>query len=329
MNFLELLDNSKINNSLIIQFGEWRAYLKDIKGFSLNTCESYSYDLTDFLLFLNHYEASLISNQNIIKLDLKTLRAWLADLTGVRAYKNVYKKPLSARSRRRAISSVKNFLKFMKRQNKNFDQPLNQMLLLNNPKISRSLPKAISENQIELLLNELKTISRKEWIAIRNKTIFYLLYGCGLRINEALSLSIKDTEDLSYLTIMGKGGKERVIPVLEIVQLSIKEYLKVIPHQIKKNQSIFLGDRGLPLKASAFQRDFKNARINLGLPSTSTPHALRHSFATHLLKNGGDLRIIQELLGHSSLSTTQIYTEVDDLDLEKTFRKKNPALSKD
>ena len=115
------------------------------------------------------------------------------------------------------------------------------------------------------------------------------------------------------------------MPVLDIVAISLENYLKEIPYDLPSDVSIFVGDRGNPLNASAFQRDLKNARVNLGLPKTATPHSLRHSFATHILKNGGDLRIIQELLGHSSLSTTQIYTEVDDISLEKTYKEKNPS----
>ena len=140
-------------------------------------------------------------------------------------------------------------------------------------------------------------------------------------------MCIRDSHliDKSSLTILGKGNKERLVPVLDIVANSLENYLKEIPYDLPSDVSIFVGDRGNPLKASAFQRDLKNARVNLGLPKTATPHSLRHSFATHLLKNGGDLRIIQELLGHSSLSTTQIYTEVDDISLEKTYKEKNPS----
>jgi len=155
--------------------------------------------------------------------------------------------------------------------------------------------------------------------------LLYLLYGCGLRINEALSITRNHLTDKQSLTIMGKGNKERLIPVLKIVSQSLEAYLDELPYKISNDQLVFLGDRGAPLKASAFQRDLKKARINLGLSPSTTPHALRHSFATHLLKNGGDLRVIQELLGHSSLSTTQIYTEVDDVSLEKTYREKNPS----
>ncbi len=325
MNFLDLLERTKVESFLIDEFLEWRIYLKDIKGFSIHTHDSYSFDMADFLIFLNYHESKIITKQEIINLNLKTLRAWLADLTRVRNYKNIYKKPLSARSRRRAISSLKNFLKYLKTKYNSFDNAFGQVLLLKNPKIGASLPKSINEEQINLLLTELIKITNKSWIKKRNEAIFYLLYGCGLRIDEALSLNEMHIQDLSSLTIMGKGGKERIIPLIKIVRDTLNEYLKLLPYKLNKNKSIFFGDRGSSLKASAFQRDFKNARINLGLPKTTTPHALRHSFATHILKNGGDLKTIQELLGHSSLSTTQIYTEVDDISLEKTYRNKNKS----
>ena len=168
-------------------------------------------------------------------------------------------------------------------------------------------------------------MSKKSWVQKRNLALLYLLYGCGLRISEALSITKKHLIDKNTLTILGKGNKERLIPLLGIVTQSITNYLQELPHEISNEDLIFVGDRGAPLKASAFQRDLKQARITLGLPRTTTPHALRHSFATHLLKNGGDLRVIQELLGHSSLSTTQIYTEVDDVSLQKTYHEKNPS----
>ena len=148
MNFLDLLEGKQIDQSLIQNYKDWAVYLKDIKGFSQNTYNSYSYDLADFLIFLNHYKASIITNNDIIKLDLKTLRAWLSDLTLERNYINIYKKPLSARSRRRTISSLKNFLKFMKNQSDIYDKPFSQITLLRSPKIPKSLPKSIQENQI-------------------------------------------------------------------------------------------------------------------------------------------------------------------------------------
>ncbi len=329
MNFLDLLESNKIQRSLIEHFSSWRKFLIDIKGFSKNTHDSYSYDVADFLIFLNHINSYKITEDNLAHIDLQILRSWLTDLTKERQYKNVYKKPLSAKSRRRSISSLKNFLKFMRSKSNIFDKPLSQIILLKNPRIAKSIPKPIDEKKIYELLTELDNIVKKPWIKKRNKAIFFLLYGCGLRINEALSLTGVHARDFSSLNIIGKGGKERNIPVLDVVRKSLIDYLNFLPYELTEKQFIFRGDRGNFLKASAFQRDLKNARTNIGLPKTSTPHSLRHSFATHILKNGGDLRTIQELLGHTSLSTTQIYTEVDDLSLEKTYRDKNPLRSKD
>ena len=325
MNFIELLEQLKIDKSSIQDFDKWASYLKDIKGHSENTYRSYCFDVCDFLIFFKFYNGNSVSLSNLKDLNLQTFRAWLADLSENRKYKNIYKKPLSARSRRRAISSIKNFFKYSSLNNDSYKVAYSEVQLLKNPKIPRSLPKPIAEKDIELLIEELKKISKKSWVQKRNIALLYLLYGCGLRINEALSITKSHLIDKSSLTILGKGNKERLVPVLDIVANSLENYLKEIPYDLPSDVSIFVGDRGNPLKASAFQRDLKNARVNLGLPKTATPHSLRHSFATHLLKNGGDLRIIQELLGHSSLSTTQIYTEVDDISLEKTYKEKNPS----
>ena len=325
MNFIELLEQLKIDKSSIQDFDKWATYLKDIKGHSKNTYRSYCFDVCDFLIFFKFYNGNSVSLSNLKDLNLQTFRAWLADLSENRKYKNIYKKPLSARSRRRAISSIKNFFKYSSLNNDLYKVAYSEVQLLKNPKIPRSLPKPIAEGDIELLIEELKKISKKSWVQKRNIALLYLLYGCGLRINEALSITKSHLIDKSSLTILGKGNKERLVPVLDIVANSLENYLKEIPYDLPSDVSIFVGDRGNPLKASAFQRDLKNARVNLGLPKTATPHSLRHSFATHLLKNGGDLRIIQELLGHSSLSTTQIYTEVDDISLEKTYKEKNPS----
>ena len=325
MNFIELLEQLKIDKSSIQDFDKWATYLKDIKGHSENTYRSYCFDVCDFLIFFKFYNGNSVSLSNLKDLNLQTFRAWLADLSENRKYKNIYKKPLSARSRRRAISSIKNFFKYSSLNNDLYKVAYSEVQLLKNPKIPRSLPKPIAEGDIELLIEELKKISKKSWVQKRNIALLYLLYGCGLRINEALSITKSHLIDKSSLTILGKGNKERLVPVLDIVANSLENYLKELPYDLPSDVSFFVGDRGNPLKASAFQRDLKNARVNLGLPKTATPHSLRHSFATHLLKNGGDLRVIQELLGHSSLSTTQIYTEVDDISLEKTYKEKNPS----
>ena len=325
MNFTELLEHSNVDKSVIQDFENWLFHLKDIKGYSKNTYQSYCYDICDFFIFYQYYHQEPLTHGVLPNLTLQTFRAWVADMAGVREYQNVYKKPLSARSRRRSISSLKSFLKFSASKIEGYKFSYGEIQLLKNPKIPRTLPKPISEEQIDQLMEELLKISKKSWVQKRNLALLYLLYGCGLRIAEALSITKNHLREKSSITIMGKGNKERMIPMLDIVYQKVENYLQELPYDLKSHEPIFVGDRGAPLKASAFQRDLKQARINLGLPNTTTPHALRHSFATHLLKNGGDLRVIQELLGHSSLSTTQIYTEVDDVSLEKTYREKNPS----
>ena len=325
MNFTELLEHSNVDKSVIQDFENWLFHLKDIKGYSKNTYQSYCYDICDFFIFYQYYHQEPLTHGVLPNLTLQTFRAWVADMAGVREYQNVYKKPLSARSRRRSISSLKSFLKFSASKIEGYKFSYGEIQLLKNPKIPRTLPKPISEEQIDQLMEELVKISKKSWVQKRNLALLYLLYGCGLRIAEALSVTKNHLREKSSITIMGKGNKERMIPMLDIVYQKVENYLQELPYDLKSHEPIFVGDRGAPLKASAFQRDLKQARINLGLPNTTTPHALRHSFATHLLKNGGDLRVIQELLGHSSLSTTQIYTEVDDVSLEKTYREKNPS----
>ena len=325
MNFTELLEHSNVDKSVIQDFENWLFHLKDIKGYSKNTYQSYCYDICDFFIFYQYYHQEPLTHGVLPNLTLQTFRAWVADMAGAREYQNVYKKPLSARSRRRSISSLKSFLKFSASKIEGYKFSYGEIQLLKNPKIPRTLPKPISEEQIDQLMEELLKISKKSWVQKRNLALLYLLYGCGLRIAEALSVTKNHLREKSSITIMGKGNKERMIPMLDIVYQKVENYLQDLPYDLKSHEPIFVGDRGAPLKASAFQRDLKQARINLGLPNTTTPHALRHSFATHLLKNGGDLRVIQELLGHSSLSTTQIYTEVDDVSLEKTYREKNPS----
>ena len=282
MNFIELLEQLKIDKSSIQDFDKWATYLKDIKGHSENTYRSYCFDVCDFLIFFKFYNGNSISLSNLKDLNLQTFRAWLADLSENRKYKNIYKKPLSARSRRRAISSIKNFFKYSSLNNDLYKVAYSEVQLLKNPKIPRSLPKPIAEGDIELLIEELKKISKKSWVQKRNIALLYLLYGCGLRINEALSITKSHLIDKSSLTILGKGNKERLVPVLDIVANSLENYLKEIPYDLPSDVSIFVGDRGNPLKASAFQRDLKNARVNLGLPKTATPHSLRPVSYTHL-----------------------------------------------
>ena len=217
MNFIELLGHSKVHKSIIDDFDKWVFHLKDIKGYSENTYKSYCYDVCDFFIFFQYYHQEPLSSTNVNKLDLQTFRAWVADIGGERNYFNIYKKPLAARSRRRAISSLKNYLKFGSTSNSEYKFGYTEIQLLKNPRIPKTLPKPISEDQIDQLIDQLLKVSKKSWVQKRNLALLYLLYGCGLRISEALSITKKHLVDKSTLTVMGKGKKERLIPVLGVV----------------------------------------------------------------------------------------------------------------
>ena len=167
-------------------------------------------------------------------------------------------------------------------------------------------------------------LADEKWVSARDIAIITLLYGCGLRISEVLSLKLSDTPIPDSMIILGKGRKERVVPVLQIARESVKTYLKLLPFQINPTDTIFRGTRGGVLNPRIVTRFVEKARLQMGLPETTTPHAMRHSFATHLLEAGGDLRTIQELLGHASLSTTQTYTAVNTAQLMKVYDQSHP-----
>jgi integrase/recombinase XerC len=175
------------------------------------------------------------------------------------------------------------------------------------PKLPRKLPRALEEQQVLRLVEH----TDGDWISARNQALFTLLYGCGLRISEALQLNLSDLPRDGFIRVIGKGRKERQVPVLPLVERILSEYRAVCPWPETPDRPLFMGDRGKRLHPGIAQKALREIRISLNLPDTATPHALRHSFATHLLQNGANLREIQELLGHASLSTTQIYTDVN------------------
>lgn len=194
------------------------------------------------------------------------------------------------------------------------------------PKQPRSLPKALSIPDSARLIETVEALSEEPWIAARDAAVLTVLYGCGLRVSEALGLRGSDAPvgGKDMLRVIGKGGRERLVPVLPAVQRAVEEYLRLTPFEDGPDEPLFRGKKGGPLSPRIVQMAVARLRGALGLESTATPHALRHSFATHLLGRGGDLRTIQELLGHSSLSTTQIYTSVDTERLLEVYRKAHP-----
>ena len=195
-----------------------------------------------------------------------------------------------------------------------------QIFKIKTPKTPKPIPKAVDKIDIDKIIEQISAIEKEAWIAKRNLALFYLIYGCGLRISEGLSLIKKDVNQ-EMLLIHGKGKKERMVPLLRIVRESINDYLKDCPFDVKNEGAIFLNKKGKLLNRREFSGLIEKIRFSLSLSDTVTPHSFRHSFATHLLENGGDLKSIQQLLGHESLSTTQIYTKVDSKRLLESYNK--------
>ncbi len=240
------------------------------------------------------------------------MRAWMA---------HERKRGLGGRSLARALSAVKNFMRWLA-EREGFDATA--ALSARAPKFQRKLPRPLAEDAARTMIETVGEQAREDWIAARDIAVMTLLYGCGLRISEALGLRPEDVPLPDSLRIVGKGRKERLVPVLPAAREAVARYVALCPFPAEPGGALFRGARGGPLKARAIAKATEQARLQLGLPASATPHAMRHSFATHLLNAGGDLRAIQELLGHASLSTTQAYTAVDTARLTEIYEKTHP-----
>lgn len=246
---------------------------------------------------------------DLAKLEVRDFRAYLSQ----RAARHIDKSSLA-----RELSTLKNFFKWLAR----YDILRNPALsVIRTPRRAKVLPKALEVNDTFNVIDEAQNLASNSWQGLRDTAIFTLLYGCGLRISEALSLNVGDIGNNDFLRIKGKGNKERIVPLLPVVVENINKYLAECPYQPKQGEPLFLGARGDRLVPRIIQRQMQKIRAYLGLPDNLTPHALRHSFATHLLAEGTDLRSIQELLGHASLTTTQRYTDVQIETLKKEYDK--------
>jgi integrase/recombinase XerC len=278
----------------------WLDLLENGKRYSLLTVEAYERDTRQFFTFLVHHLGKLPTVKDLETLKPVTFRSFLAkrrnDGAGVRTLG-------------RGLAAIRSFLKHLEREG-----------LVNAagsravraPKQPKSLPKPLQVNQALAVASGIGEMNEEPWIAARNIAVLTLLYGCGLRISEALALTSAQLSGQPLtLRISGKGGKERMVPLLAAVHVAIAKYQALCPMHLEPSEPLFRGARGGPLLAAIIQKEMVRLRGALGLPDSATPHALRHSFATHLLAGGGDLRSIQELLGHASLSTTQVYTGVD------------------
>lgn len=290
----------------------WLAELRGIGGRSDNTIEAYRTDLLSFFGFLQAYEGDTLGTGHLARLDTGTMRAWMA---------HERERGLGPRSLARALSAVKNFISWMAERD-GFDP--SPVLMTRSPRFQKKLPRPLAEDATRAMIETVELQSMTNWVALRDMAVVTLLYGCGLRISEALSLTGRDAPLGEVLRIRGKGGKERIVPVIGVARRAVTRYLDACPFDLEPGQPLFRGTRGGPLNPRLIQKVMEKARMQLGLPATATPHAMRHSFATHLLNAGGDLRAIQELLGHASLSTTQSYTAVDTARLMEVYEAAHP-----
>ncbi len=302
MNDKNIRDFDKFDNFI----KNWVYYLNNIQGYSKNTYTSYERDILDFYQFCNKQKTL------IFKTDKYLLRNYLFELN---------EKQISRSTVARRISSLKNFFKFALKEKVISDIDFS---IFKSPKVKKNLPKAIDPDLIAEAIKTLMSEEKELWINLRDEVVILLLYGVGLRINEALSLKRKDFPNDEWLRVVGKGSKTRDVPVLPEIVKKIKIYLDVCPFNQGPNDPMFIGKRGGPLSPRIIQRRIEKIRYRLGLPDYATPHALRHSFATHLLSGGADLRAIQQLLGHASLSTTQRYTDVNEGELVKLHKTIHP-----
>ena len=294
----------------------WLAYLEVERQLSANTSEAYARDLSQFLSFIAGHLNRLPTLSHLDALAARDVRAFLASRRA---------QGVGSRSLSRTLSALRMFFRFLERRGLGKNDAVRAVAL---PKLPRPSPVWDTCLAASALVEsaDIATPDAAEWITARDTAVLALLYGSGLRISEALSLARKDapTKGRDMLRVTGKGDKTRVVPVLPIVREAVERYIALCPIELGSDDPLFVGVRGGPLSPRIIQLVIARARGALGLPDTATPHALRHSFATHLLGAGADLRAIQELLGHASLSTTQGYTEVDRELLLKTYARAHP-----
>ncbi|HEY2033960.1 MAG TPA: tyrosine recombinase XerC [Rhizomicrobium sp.] len=290
---------------------EWLASLAHERRASAHTLRAYGDDVTRFLEFLVTHVGGAIDERKLEKIAPADIRAFITDRRN---------EGLGNRSVRRTLASIRSFFRHLARE-EIVDNPAAKSV--RSPRIARSLPRPLSEVDAARTLAEAGE-NDVEWIGARDVALLTLLYGAGLRISEALSLKIGDVPLGEAMVIAGKGRKERVVPLLPVIREAIAAYAEILPFKLAPKDSLFRSRRGKPMSAREAQALMQNLRGRLGLSERATPHALRHSFATHLLQNGGDLRTVQELLGHASLSTTQAYTEIDAKKLMDVYEKAHP-----
>jgi integrase/recombinase XerC len=278
----------------------WLRHLAEDTGCSDHTIDAYGRDVRQFLGWLKRDLGRALVIDDLAGLDVRRFRAYLAARRRAR---------LGDRSLARCTSSLRTFFRWLEAEDILRNRAL---LLIARPKVPHGIPKPLTVEKATAVIADAAGADA-DWMAARDTAVLLLLYGCGLRISEALGITLRDAPipGREVLRVIGKGNKERMVPVLPVTQAAVARYIDLCPFPLGQDEPLFRAARGGPLNARTIQLAMENMRHALGLPKTATPHALRHSFATHLLSAGADLRQIQELLGHASLSTTQLYTEVD------------------
>lgn len=298
---------------LLAERQRWLQGLMQERRLSDNTVDAYERDTRQFLTFLTGHLAGPPRLS-----DISTLRP--ADLRGFLAQRR--KGGAGARTLGRGLAGLRSFLRYLERSGL---ANAAGAAAVRSPKQPKSLPKPLTDREALNVVTKDAQLAEEPWVAARNAAVLTLLYGCGLRISEALDLTPGDFAGTpSSLRITGKGGKTRIVPLMTVAREAVATYLKLCPYHPGADEPMFRGTRGAKLQPAIIQREMQKLRGALGLPDTATPHALRHSFATHLLAGGGDLRTIQELLGHASLSTTQVYTGVDSTRLLEIYDRAHP-----
>jgi integrase/recombinase XerC len=295
----------------------WLTQLSAERRMSAKTVEAYQRDVLQFLEFLAGHQGGAVNLSRLEKIAPQDVRAFMAARRA---------DGIGGRSLMRALAGIRSFARFLERNGKG---KVAALAAVRAPKVAKTLPKPISAPRARQLANvDIRAGEEREpWVLARDAAVLALLYGSGLRISEALGLSrdaVPRSGKSDVIVVTGKGNKSRMVPVLQQVLTLIDQYITLCPYDLPHNQPLFVGARGGPLSPRIIQLVMERLRGALSLPDTATPHALRHSFATHLLTRGGDLRAIQELLGHASLSTTQIYTAVDADRLAEVYRSAHP-----
>jgi len=295
-------------------FSQWIAYLREERRFAENSILAYERDVGAFLDFLQAHLGGAAADADLATLEPRDLRAYLA-------HRRQGPEALCDRSISRALAAIRSFYRYLERRCA-IANP--RLALVRGPKLKRALPRPVSETAAEALITEAEAAASAPWIGARDAALVTLLYAAGLRISEALALSGADQPLPEMLRVTGKGGKQRLVPMLAAAREAIARYAVSCPFALTPDAPLFRAARGGAMSPRMAQALMAHLRGRLGLPPSATPHALRHAFATHLLANGGDLRAIQDLLGHESLSTTQTYASVETQKILQSYRAAHP-----